>query len=461
MQLTRGIGKYRIKSLVGAGGFGTVYLVEHEGREFALKQLEIGVMNPEISKRFILESKRIEKLRGQYNLGYIIQIYDILYEHNAYVMEYIPESSEEYFEKKVDEDFISNLIRAFSQLHQLGVVHRDIKPKNLRVKDSQPLIIDFGVTSWWDSRSSMTRVATKFYSPPEVVVGVFNDYRDSEAARRAQGELLLLEPDNAIERFRLTKRLHDVYSLGLTIGELLTGKHPFTPESYSEYLRAGRLADFDAWLREIPPRFKEFVERSTAFSPLRRLQLDDLVQRLNIEPLAFPGPLPVRDDETYCPDSYVKCLKCSKEVLPPADYCPLCDEGLTTMMLHIEPLQDTKTKILPGSLRLVPEPAVEDGDLSLVIDLEGSNFEIVLGRDIRPSDISFPHDNWMSRAHGRLIKEGNKVYYIDGKDNKQPTNPGLFNNLPIGNSRVELASGAHLLLGSTVFKIKKYFGKIK
>ena len=72
----RAIGKYKIKYMLGAGGFGTVYLVEHNDSEFALKQLEIGIMNPEISKRFILESKRIERLRERYNLDYIIQIYD-------------------------------------------------------------------------------------------------------------------------------------------------------------------------------------------------------------------------------------------------------------------------------------------------------------------------------------------------------------------------------------------------
>jgi hypothetical protein len=95
-----------------------------------------------------------------------------------------------------------------------------------------------------------------------------------------------------------------------------------------------------------------------------------------------------------------------------------------------------------------------------VIDLKTRDFEIVIGRSSRFSHIAFRHDNWMSKVHGRLIKEGEKIYYIDGKDGKQPTNPGLFNNLPVGNSRIELSSGALIILGSTIFKIKKYFGKL-
>jgi serine/threonine protein kinase len=457
----REIGDYKIKYMLGAGGFGTVYLVEHNDRQYALKQLEIGIMNPEISKRFILESKRIEKLRERYNLDYIVHIYDILFEHNAYVMEYIPESTEDYFEKNMDEDFIIYLIRAFYQLHDLGIVHRDIKPGNLRIKNSLPIIIDFGVTSWWDSRSKISQVGTKYYSPPEVIVNVFNEYNDPDAARKAHTELLKIEPGNAVERFKYIKKLHDVYSLGITIGEFLTGYQPFTGDSYGEYLQTGELADFNAWIKKIPPRFREFVKKATSFSPLVRAQLDELLNILKINPFKFTVSRPGKDDDTYCPDSYYRCLRCSHEILPPADACDKCGESLSTLMLHVEPMQNIKTKNTPGSLRLIRDAGIESGDLTIAIDLEGEDFEILLGRSSSYCHIAFRNDNWMSKVHGRLIKIKEKIYYIDGCDGKQPTNPGLFNNLPVGNSRIELTSGALVILGSTIFKIKKYFGKFE
>lgn len=457
--IQREIGGYKIKSMIGAGGFGTVYLVEHNDKKYALKQLEIGIMNPEISKRFILESKRIEKLRDRYNLDYVVQIYDILFEQNAYVMEYIPESTEDYFERNMDEDFIIYLIRAFHQLHDLEIVHRDIKPGNLRVKNSLPVIIDFGVTSWWDSRSKISQVGTKYYSPPEVVVNVFNEYNELEAARKTHTELLEIEPGNAIERFKQIKKLHDVYSLGITIGELLTGQQPFTGDTYADYLQNGGSEDFNAWIEKIPLRFRGIVKKATAFSPLKRPQLSDLLKHLKINPFKFSVSHSGKEDDTYCPDSYFRCLRCSHETLPPADACEKCGESLRTMMLHIEPLQNIKTKDSPGSLQLMRAAGIESGNVSMVIDLEGEDFEILLGRSSRSCHIAFRNDNWMSKVHGRLIKIDEKIYYVDGCQGKQPTNPGLFNNLPVGNSRIELTSGALIILGSTIFKIKKYFGK--
>lgn len=459
--IQREIGDYKIKYMLGAGGFGTVYLVDFNDNEYALKQLEIGIMNPEISKRFILESKRIEKLRDRYNLDYIIQIYDILFEHNAYVMEYIPESTEDYFERNMDEDFIIYLIRAFHQLHDLEIVHRDIKPSNLRVKESLPIIIDFGVTSWWDSRSKISQVGTKYYSPPEVVVNVFNEYNDSAAGRKTHTELLEIEPGNAVERFRQIKKLHDVYSLGITVGELLTGYQPFTNDTYGKYLQNGGSEDFNAWIEKIPLRFRSFVKNATAFSPLARPQLAELLKHLKINPFKFSVSRSGKDDDTYCPDSYFRCLRCSHETLPPADACEKCGESLSTLMLHIEPLQNIKTKDSPKSLRLMRDAGIESGNVSMVIDLDGEDFEILLGRSSRSCHIAFRSDNWMSKVHGRLIKIKEKIYYIDGCQGKQPTNPGLFNNLPVGNSRIELTSGALIILGSTIFKIKKYFGKFE
>ena len=104
---------YNILHEIGLGGFGTVYLVEHYGAEFALKQLERGIMNPEISGGFIRESKKVEKIRVKYNFDYIIKIFDILCENNSCVMEYVPESREEHFANEEDETFIIYLIKAF------------------------------------------------------------------------------------------------------------------------------------------------------------------------------------------------------------------------------------------------------------------------------------------------------------------------------------------------------------
>lgn len=462
------INKYTVLKELGAGGFGTVYLVEYRGTQFALKQLSRGVLNPEISERFIRESLRIEELRKKYRIDYLVQIFDVLFNDNAFVMEFLPESSVDYFTAGKDDDFIIYLIRAVQQLHRYGVAHRDIKPENLRTKNSKPVLIDFGVASWWDSKSNIVPAGTKYYSPPEMV-SIFNEYRNLTAARNANKELIEILPGDARERIKYIKKIHDVYSLGITTGELLTGTLPFNRHSYTKYLQNGDSEEFQNWLGRIPVKFREFVERAAEFSPLKRLNPDDLsndsgsdlIKHLNETPTDIMEIIELRDEEDgYFRESYFKCLGCYKETLPPANFCPYCGEDLTTIILQIEPGQAIDSKNLPNSVKVTGVPRLDDAKMSIAVDLKGEDFEIVLGRDVSTPHVSFPDDNWMSGCHGMLIKEKGKMYYIDGKNGKLPTNPGVINNIPVGKSRIELFSGAFLLLGSTVFKIKKCFGKL-
>jgi len=453
------IGKYNILREIGSGGFGSVYLVEFNGNQYALKQLSRNNLEPEITERFIREALRVEELRKNYQIDYLVQIFDVLFKQHAFVMEHIPESSTDYFLKNKDESFIFSLIQSIQQLHKIGVVHRDIKPENLRVKNSKPILIDFGIASWWDSRSNIIPTGTKFYSPPEIVC-IFDEYKKLVAAREANKKLIDIIPDNAKERIKYIKKLHDVYSLGITIGELLNGSIPFNRDSYVKYLDKGDCEEYQTWLRKTPIKFREFVKRATIFSPESRPPLDTLIKDLKIDTTSQLIQIPEKDENLYFMESNFKCLKCSNSTLPPANFCPYCGEELNHMAIHIQPEQKINTCNLPKSIRLIKKAIVPDTKTSLVIDLRGEDFEIKLGRNIDNTDITFLDDNWMSNIHGRFIKEGENVYYCDGIDGKLPTNPGSINNIPAGKSKIELLSGVFLLLGSTVFNISKYFGKI-
>ena len=91
------IGDYRVIKEIGAGGFGAVYLVEAGGKEYALKQLSRSNLDPEITERFIREALRVEELRKKYQIDYLVRIYDVLFKEHAFVMDYIPQSSMDYF----------------------------------------------------------------------------------------------------------------------------------------------------------------------------------------------------------------------------------------------------------------------------------------------------------------------------------------------------------------------------
>jgi serine/threonine protein kinase len=482
------IGKYTVLDELGTGGFGTVYLVEHNNNRYALKQLSKGVMAPEISERFIRESLRIEELRQKHQMDYLVKIFDVLFAQNAFVMEFIPESSLDYFSRQRDERFLLSLVRAVYQLHRYGVAHRDIKPANLRARNAQPVLIDFGIASWWDSKSNIIPTGTKYYSPPEMV-SVFSEFKKLTAARNANKELIEIIPDNPRGRIKYIKKIHDVYSLGITIGELLNGTLPFNQHTYSQYLQNGYDKGFQEWLKKLPARFGEFVERATRFSPVQRLKPDELMKYLDVQwetdILDIKELLP-EEESDYFQENYYKCLTCARETLPPANFCPYCGKEVQTVMLHIEPEQVLQAKSLPPAVKVlgnsgfgtwntrhagetwdsvnIGDPGnigkAGNGRLSLVIDLEGEDFDLVIGRTASGAQMVFPDDNWMSGYHGRLIKEKEKIYYIDGCEGRLPTNPGLINNIPVGKARIELLSGIFLLLGSTIFKIKKYFGKI-
>ena len=454
------IGKYTVIKEVGAGGFGAVFLVEADGNQFALKQLSKNNMEPEITERFIREALRVEELRKNYQIDFLIRIYEVLFKHNAFVMEYIPEGSVQYFQKKKDDHFISQLIQAIYQLHKIGVVHRDIKPENLRVKDGKPVLIDFGIASWWDSRSKIIPTGTKFYSPPEIVC-IFDEFKRLRAAREANKKLIEILPDNARERIKHIKKLHDVYSLGMTIGELYNGSLPFNRNSYRDYLDMGDSEDFQNWLKRIPEKYQHFVKLCTVFYPDQRSQLEDLFDNLGLAENTQPLTLTEAEQDLYFQEGYISCSKCRKETLPPAFFCPYCGEELDCLALTITPDQDVDTSDLPPAVELKDSTYKGEKCRLLQIDLKGKDFDIRIGRNPDQTQITFMDDNWMSNVHGELVKEGGQVYYGEGIGDKLPTNPGQVNNIPVGKSRIELFSGGFLLLGSTVFQIKKYFGTIQ
>ena len=417
------------------------------------------MIDPEISERFIRESMRVEELRVKYKLDFLVKIYDVLFKDHAFVMEYLKVDSKDYLAEKQDKKFLNNLIYAVYKLHQIGVSHRDIKPQNIRVRNNGPVIIDFGVASWWDSKSNLVPAGTRYYSPPEIV-SIFNEYRSLSAARKANKELIDICPDNTIDRIKSIKRLHDVYSLGITLGEFLTGSVPFNKNSYVTYLEKGTCEDYENWLKKIPDFYRKFVKTATGFSPVNRSYLRELIGLVEQDNQVEVSEYVSREERPYFQESKYECLSCHKDTMPPANFCPFCGEDLNTVVLEISPKQHSESNNLPEGLQVSEFKYKGAKKLALIIDLKGQDFKVTLGRNPTQANIIFADDNWMSGIHGTLLKEGERIIYQDGYEGKLPTNPGIINNFPLGSSKMELYSGVFLLLGSTVFTAKKYFGRI-
>jgi len=210
---------YRILSLIDEGGMGTVYKAVHMqiGRYAAIKVLNpLLISKPEIKNRFKNEAINLSKLSHPN----IVKIYDYIetpqgifiileYIEGQTLDKYIKEFSGPVPEKRAIELF-KQMLEALTYLHSKDIIHRDIKPSNFIItKDNEIKLIDFGIAQEIGLQANKitkdgTKVGTTIYMSPQQIRGQILDRRT------------------------------DIYSLGATFFEILTGQPPYDSNN-SEY----------------------------------------------------------------------------------------------------------------------------------------------------------------------------------------------------------------------------------
>ena len=250
------VGDYEILSLLGRGGMGKVFKVRNliSDRIEAMKVLLPDTdAAPEIVERFAreiklvasLEHPNIASLRTAVRSG----------SQMLMIMEYVEGSS---LEQKMQSQkleirqavhFMIQVLSALSYAHQHGVVHRDIKPSNILVRaDDSVKLTDFGIASRaGDPRITATGMAlgSLYYMSPEQV------------------KALPLDPRS------------DIYSVGVTLYEIVTGRRPIQGDSFFAIMRAHLdqkpLAPIEL-APQISPELSSIIERSLEKSPEYRFQ---------------------------------------------------------------------------------------------------------------------------------------------------------------------------------------------
>ena len=200
-------GRYQIEEIVGVGGMAVVYRARDTilGRDVALKVLKKEFAeDPDIRKRFSIESRAVAKL-SHHN---IVSVFDVGSEDGTdyIVMELIEGITlKNYILKKGCLDskeaigIAIQVAQGIAAAHEQGIVHRDIKPQNIMIStEGKVKVMDFGIARAASSNTVSSDVmGSVHYSSPEQARNGFVDGRS------------------------------DIYSLGIVMYEMVTGRVPF------------------------------------------------------------------------------------------------------------------------------------------------------------------------------------------------------------------------------------------
>ena len=253
------LGEFRLKSKLGAGGMGDVYLAEQESldRKVAIKTLKKKFANdPNFVERFYREAKSMAKL----DHPNVVRCYAVGEDRGFHyvAIEYIDgKSMQDWMDelKKLSIGDATHIILAcldaLSHAHETKLIHRDIKPDNILVTSKGVVkVADLGLAKAVDEDNSMTQSGTGLGTP------------------------LYMPPEQARNAKHVDHRT-DIYALGGTYYNFLTGKFPFSGDTALELIMKKESGKFESVRKlnpEVPEKLDLLIEKMMAKNPDHRFK---------------------------------------------------------------------------------------------------------------------------------------------------------------------------------------------
>ncbi len=315
------IGKYRILSSLGSGGFGIVYLAEDTwiDKKVALKV-------PHKQHLDSVEMLKEPRLLASLSHPNIVTVLTAEKQDDVFfiVMEYVPGETLEHIivrEGILDLtralDYSCQICNAVDHAHRAGILHRDLRPGNMLVSESGMLkVSDFGTSRYLEIAAHGTTVIG---SPPYM------------APEQFHGKAVFAS---------------DIYSVGVTMYQMLTGTMPYdtpAPGDIARLARGDLLSSPRIKNPKIPRAINDIILRAMAADPVERYQraselLNDLLAAREPGPrrVTGRGGTATADATVAEIQSRLKaretpparfCWHCRKPLHARADRCPFCNES--------------------------------------------------------------------------------------------------------------------------------------